>query len=114
MLNLFKKKSAAPAAWSFTVPHSNNFRGYKRLKLSTYNDPEALSGIKHIAQISDIDQVRFVEIPGHNGINVFVDKFKAGTIWRDSWTDYYKAIRSEKVEKVHLNVENEAYLFIKF
>lgn len=112
MLNLFKKKPNA-SAWSYSVPHSDGFRGYKRIKLATYQDQEASKGLKQIPKLPSIDRIRFTEVPGYDGINVFVDDFKAGTIWKDSWPDYYQLIRSEKVEKAHLKVEDEAYLFIK-
>ena len=110
----FKKKKSAPDIWSCTVPHTKGFRGFKRLRLATYADRDSEIGCKRIAKLPFFDQVRFVEIPGYDGINVFVDDFKAGTVWAHSWPDYYKAIRSEKVAKVHLMVENGPYLFLSF
>ncbi len=113
MFNLFKKKSSDPEAlWTYSVPYSDNFRGYKRIKLATYNDPVAQAGLKKISQLATISQIRFDGIP--NGINVYVDDFRAGSIWKDSWEDYYKVIKSVKVEKAHIKVDDEAYLYIKF
>ena len=113
MLNLFKKKQSV-SAWSYTVPYSNNFRGYKRLKLDTYKDVDSETGLKALQDRSSYDHVSFAKVPNYDGINVFIDDHKAGTIWRDSWTEYYDAIFSEKVEKAHLKIEGNAYLYIKF
>lgn len=114
MFNLFKNKSTNPAAlWTYSVPYSDHFRGYKRIKLATYNDPVAQAGLKKISKMSSINEIRFEGIPD-NGINVYVDGFRAGTIWKHSWEDYFKVIKSAKVEKAHINVDDEACLYIKF
>ena len=113
MLNLFKKKQIAPA-WSYTVPYSNNFRGFKRLKLATYKDEYAQAGLLSLQDLPSYDRVTFTKIPDYDGINVSVDGHKVGTIWKHSWTEYYDAIISEKVEKAHLKIDENAYLFIKF
>ena len=108
---LFKKKPQM----DFAVPHADGFKGFKRIKLATYKDEYAYKGIKKLGT-KPITNVGFQLFKHDNaiGINVYANDNKIGTIWRDSWTDYYKAIKAGKVRAAHVDIvdPDEVYLYI--
>ncbi len=112
-MSLFKKKTPM----DFIVPHPDSFKGFKRLKLATYRDETAHSGIKRLGQkpISSVGFQMFSK-SGAVGINVYANDNRIGTIWKDSWTDYYKVIKAGKVFAAHVDIADpdEVYLYIAF
>lgn len=119
LFNFGKKKKEEPAPNFVTsVPYSDHYRGYKRLKLATYQDKEADKGIEAFKAADAIKEITFQEylFPDTTPLlRVYGDGHKLGTIWKSSWEDYYKAIKNEKCEKasVAFNDLNEVFLFIK-
>lgn len=108
---LFKKKPKM----DFTVPHTDGFKGYKRIKLATYHDKYAHAGIKALGS-SPISYVAFqlADADGSKCVNVFADGNRIGTIWKRSWDEYYKMISSGKVQAAHVKIvdPDEVYLYI--
>ena len=108
---LFKKKPEM----DFIVPHANSFKDFNRIKLATYRDEYAHAGIRKLGT-KQIRTVGFQTIkhPGTYGINVYANDNRIGTIWRDSWADYYKAIKAGKVYAAHVDIvdPDEVYLYI--
>ena len=112
-MSLFKKKPKFEP--DLTVPHTDTFKGYKRIKLATYKDKYAYAGIRDLGSAS-ISYVSFAfgDADGSPLINVYADRHRIGTIWKHSWADYFKAIKSGKVSAAHvmINDPDEVYLFI--
>ena len=108
---LFKKKPET----DFTVPHTDNYKGFDRIKLATYRDEYAHAGIKKLGakQIRTVG-FQLIKHPGTYGINVYANDNRVGTIWRDSWANYYKAIKAGKVRAAHVDIvdTDEVYLYI--
>lgn len=115
----FKKKKEEPAPTFVTsVPYSEHFRGYKRLKLATYQDKEADKGIEAFKAAATIKEITFKEylFPDTTPLlRVYGDGHKLGTIWKNSWEEYYKAIKSGKCEKasVAFSELGDVFLFVK-
>ena len=108
---LFKKRPQL----DFVVAHADNADGYARLKLATYRDELAHQGIRSLGK-KPVKSVGFQIIKERsvNGINVYANDNRIGTIWRDSWTDYFKAIKTGKVRAAHVDIigPDEVYLYI--
>ena len=108
-MSLFKRK---PKSWSLTVPNTESFKGYKRIKLTTYGDKDAEAGINKVIRSGAPQYIRFEEVPTKNGIVVFADGCKVGLIWQNYWSDQYKAIKDGRVDAVHLRIESDVHLFL--
>ena len=110
-MTLFKKKPEM----DFIVPHTDNYKGFNRIKLATYRDEHAHAGIRKLGA-KPISTVGFqvIKHPGTYGINVYANGNRIGTIWRDSWADYYKVIKAGKVSAAHVDIvdPDEVYLYI--
>ncbi len=108
---LFKKKPEMDVI----VPHTDNYKGFDRIKLATYRDEYAHKGIKALGN-KQIRTVGFqmIKHPGTYGINVYANDNRIGTIWSDSWKDYYKQIKAGKVRAAHVDIvdPDEVYLYI--
>ena len=108
---LFKKKPEM----DFIVPHTDSFKDFNRIKLATYRDEYAYAGIRKLGtkQIRTVG-FQLIKHPGTYGFNVYANDNRIGTIWRDSWTDYYKAIKAGKVCAAHVDIvdPDEVYLYI--
>jgi len=112
-----KKKEPKPT-FVLGVPHSDHFKGYKRIKLATYQDAEVDKGIEAVKAADEIREVTFKEykFPDTSPlIRVYADGHKIGTIWSTSWTDLYKAIKSGRCTKasVAFNDLGDVFLFVK-
>ena len=112
-MSLFKKKPKFEP--DLTVPHTDTFKGYKRIKLATFKDKDAYAGIKALGA-NPISYVSFVfgSADGSPFVHVYADQHRVGTIWKHSWTDYFKAIKAGKIRAAHVMVvdRDEVYLFI--
>ena len=112
-----KKKAQDDPAPSFTIsiPYSKNFRGFKRMKLTTYQDP--LVDLDAIKSAPDPDAILFEEYLYPDTpplMRVSFDGIRLGTIWSSSWAEYYDTIRSGRVPAVSLGVsENDVFLYLK-
>ena len=110
-MSLFKRKPKM----DFTVPHSDGFKGYKRIKLATYKDEYAYKGIKELGA-KPISTVGFqiYEDGQNNCVRVFADGHRIGTIWKHSWTSEYNKIKAGKVRAAHVDIvdPDEVHLYI--
>lgn len=119
LFNFGKRKKEEPAPTFVTsVPYSEHFRGYKRLKLATYQDKEADKGIEAFKAADAIKKITFQEylFPDTTPLlRVYGDGHKLGTIWKSSREEYYKAIKSGKCEKasVAFSELGDVFLFLK-
>ena len=111
---LFKKKpkQAKPDAF-FIYDQQEHYRGFKRIKLSSYGHKPAEDGIRALAD---------TDLTGANiKISIFedeypravvsVDKHEVGTIWKHSF-DKFNALKRGKIDKVRLEIrDGDSYLF---
>ena len=114
-----KKKKEPEPTFVLSVPHSDHFKGYKRIKLSTYQDAEVDKGLEAVKAADTIREVTFKEykFPDTSPlIRVFADGHKIGTIWSTSNPEYYKKIKQGLCEKasVAYNELDDIFLFVKF
>lgn len=100
---LFKKRKAdilSPmpmVVLEYTVPHTDNYRGYKKLKLATYNYSDAYKGIRDLGSNAIMAVTfSFVKIGGHTPLHILANNHLVGTVWPDSWEQYYKDIKAKK------------------
>lgn len=112
-----KKKEPEPT-FVLSVPHSDHFKGYKRIKLSTYQDAEVDKGLEAVKAADAIREVTFQEykFPDTSPlIRVYADGHKIGTIWSTSNPELYKAIKSGRCTKasVAYNDLGNVFLFVK-
>lgn len=133
----FKKKSKKTkrpdfeTLYSTTYSHSKNFRGFKRIHLTTYGEKLANDGIKKLIasnpsgdpfnvdsrtiQLDVIrDNITFTEPQYY--LNVYVDGLRIGTGYRCR-EEYISHIVSGHVDKVHVRIDDDddrfsSYLFI--
>lgn len=101
-----------------SVPHSDHFRGYKRIGLDAYQDAEADKGIEAVKAADTISEVTFKEYIFPDTpplLRVYADGHKIGTIWSTSRKEYYKAIKGGRCEKasVAFNDLGNVFLFVK-
>ena len=101
---------------SITYKQSHSFRGFKRIKLSSYGNKESLDGIAAFTD-KDISEATITVrvIKGENSrAEVYVEGQQVGTVWADSgWAEYYEDLKNNRVDKVMVRIEDgESYLFI--
>ena len=112
-----KKKGAEDIspAFAISIPYSSRFKGFKRMKLTTYQDP--LVDIDAIRNAPDPERVLFEEYlyPDSSPLmRVSFDGIRLGTIWSSYWAEYYDAIRSGRVSAVSLGLSTtDVFLFLK-
>lgn len=114
MLFRKKPKKEKPAA-VFSYTQAEHYRGFKRIKLSSYGYAPALDGIKALAD-ADLSGSR-IEVSIYGGDSpravVSVGKHEVGTIWQHSF-DKFSALKNGKVSAVRLDIrDGDAYLFYK-
>ena len=128
---LFRKKSKPTAPdnqpvliWSKQFSQPGTFKGYRRIKLSTYNDDQVASALKHFAKTAYSFKGCTIRLdnyglPGvfadHDShvINVYVDDKKIGYIY-DS-TSWYEMLTGYEYDKVYIKVEKpDVYLFVHY
>jgi hypothetical protein len=128
---LFRKKSRAQVAdqqpvlvWSKEFPQSGTFKGYRLVKLSTYNDEQVKATLKHFSR-SEFNfkgcQIRLdnlllpgVFVDGESCVvNVYVDDKKVGYIYNTSTC--YEMLTKYEYDKVYLKVEGpNVFLFVHY
>jgi hypothetical protein len=111
------KPAPAQPTFALTVPHTKNYRGFKRLNLATYKGPYAEAGIRFVKG-SDIREISFEEYIYPDTpplMRVYADGNQIGTIWSASWSDYYDAIRRGRCTKASVSFTDsgDVMLFIK-
>ena len=111
---LFKKKpkKEKPAA-IYEYTQAENYKGFKRYKLSSYGHQAALDGIQ---ALSDADLTGAnINISVYDGeyprAVVTVNNHEIGTIWKDSF-DKFNAIKTGKLAAVRVEIrDRDSYLF---
>lgn len=113
---LFKKKpkKEKPAAvYSFT--QTENYRGFKRTKLSSYGYKPAMDGIAYLSNVDLTGAEIKISIYGgeHPRAVASVGSHEAGTMWEYNSTAF-GLFKNKKVEAVRLEIrDGDAYLFYK-
>ena len=113
MLFRKKPKKEKPAA-VFSYTQAEHYRGFKRIKLSSYGHEPAMNGIKTLADADLSGSVITVSIYGgeYPRAVVSVGSHELGTVW-DRY-DAFDALRSGKVAAVRVDIrDGDAYLFYK-
>ena len=83
-----KKKPTAPTPSAvFNYPQTKNYRGFKRIKLSSYGHQPALDGIAALsdADLSDATITINVFVDDNPRAVVSVGQHEVGTIWKRSF-----------------------------
>ena len=115
-----KKKPDPDPLFVRSVPYSQSFKGFKRIKLSTFQDPLADAVIEAVKAADDIDQITFkaYRFEGTSGplLRVYADGNKLGTIWSASYKEYYNLIKAGKcaAASVAFVDAGDVLLFVKF
>lgn len=113
MLFRKKPKKEKPAA-VFGYTQAERYRGFKRIKLSSYGHAPAMNGIRALADADLSGAVITVSIFGGDSPRavVSIGSHELGTVW-DRY-DAFDALRSGEVAAVRVEVRDEdAYLFYK-
>ena len=109
-----EKPVGKPAAF-YIYTQSENYRGFKRYKLSSYGHTPAENGIRKLTG---------KDLTGANiKISIFDDEYpravvsvagnEVGTIWKHSF-DKFNDVKSGRIEAVRLEIrDGESYLFYK-
>lgn len=116
LFNKKKKTAPAPTPSAFYIYNqTENYRGFKRIKLSSYGYEPALDGIRALTDVDLTDaEIKISIFDGDSPRAVVsVGKHEVGTIWQHSF-DKFHALRSGKVEAVRLEIrDGESLLFYK-
>lgn len=115
----FGKKKEIKPTFTLSVPYSEHFKGYKRIKLDAYQDAEADKGIEAVKAADTIQEITFKEyiFPDTSPLlRVYADGHKLGTIWSTSFPEQYGMIKRGRCEKasVGFNDLGNVFLFVKF
>jgi hypothetical protein len=128
---LFKKKpklanipfQTTTELWTKTFPQSGSFKGFRRIKLTTYGEDLVQDTLAYFAQngynfkgctikleslsITGTFTDRLLRV-----VNVFVDGKRIGCVY-DNDAQRYALLANSEYDKVHLRVEDgEVYLFV--
>ena len=124
-----RKQKTAPAnnepvvLWNKTFTQSGSFRGFRRIKLTTYGEDLVQDTLAYFAQSGYnfkgcTIKLESLSITGTftdrllRVVNVFVDGKRIGCVY-DNGTSQYDLLANSEYDKVHLRVEDgEVYLFV--
>lgn len=112
-----KKKPTAPKPDAvFSYPQTKNYRGFKRIKLTSYGYQPAQDGIAALSGVDLTDatiDILMVDKPGSPYAIVKVGPHHVGTIFSSNF-DQFGALLSGKVTAVRLEIrDGESFLFYK-
>lgn len=110
-----KKKKDAPAL-TISVPYSASYKGYKKLKLKTYSDPQV--DLDEIRAMPDPDAIIFEEhlFPGASPLlRVYANGVKLGTLWKNELNaEYFDHILNGRCTRVSLGTNaTNVFIFLK-
>lgn len=133
-MGIFSKKTAAPKRFSSDVrieiidslqfPQSGTFRGYKRFRLTTYQEPGVEEGLRALSSAGSYDlkgrtisiirkRVSGASTSPFEVAEIFVDNNKVGCIYDHN--DACGGLFSAPFDKVHVRIEDDTvYLFSHF
>lgn len=124
-----RKQKTAPAKnepvvlWNKTFTQSGSFKGFRRIKLTTYGEDLVQDTLAYFAQSrynfkGCTIKLESLSITGTftdrllRVVNVFVDGKRIGCVY-DNGTSQYDLLANSEYDKVHLRVEDgEVYLFV--
>ena len=109
-----KKKEPVPDA-AFTYPQSENYRGFKRIKLSSYGYKQAEDGIQALTgkDLAGSDVKLSIYMDDSPRAMVSVNGTAVGTIWKHSF-DKFTTLKNGKIAAVRVEIrDGESYLFYK-
>lgn len=111
-----KKQTAPTAAISYKYIQSDNYRGFKRLRLTAYGYAPAMKGVKAVSKMDITGAEITINIIGgeHTRAEVYVGRHHVGTIWKQAF-DEFSIFKNGKVQAVRVEIRNgnESYLFYK-
>lgn len=116
MLFKKKKKTAPKPDAVFTYPQTKNYRGFKRIKLTSYGYQPAMNGIAAVSKMdltdATIDILLVTKTDSPYAI-VKVGPHHVGTIWKRNF-DQFGALLDGRVSAVRLEInDGDSYLFYK-
>ena len=113
---LFRKKNKEPMPdVAFTYPQSENSRGFKRIKLSSYGYKPAEDGIQALTgkDLAGSDVKLSIYMDDSPRAMVSVNGTAVGTIWKRSF-DKFASLKNGKMTAVRVEIrDGESYLFYK-
>lgn len=113
---LFKKKPKQEKPDKFYIyTQAEHYRGFKRIKLSSYGHKPAMDGIARLADADLTGADIKISIFGgeYPRAVVSVGKYEVGTIWEHSF-DKFPSLKSGKVSALRLEIRGgDSYLFYK-
>lgn len=111
---LFGKKKSEYPETSYTYKQSEDYQGYKRIKLSSYNYKPAQDGIRALSGkdlTGSTIKITVVSKPGAPYATVMVGKHIVGTIFKTSF-DKFTSLKNGKVDGIRLEIQDgDSYLF---
>ena len=113
---LFRKKNKEPMPdVTFTYPQAENYRGFKRIKLSSYGYKPAEDGIQALTgkNLAGSDVKLSIYMDDSPRAMVSVNGTAVGTIWKHSF-DKFTTLKNGKIVAVRVEIrDGESYLFYK-
>lgn len=112
---LFKKKKTPQPDVFYIYTQSEHYRGFKRIKLSSYGHQPAMDGIRALDGVAlDGSEIRIAifedEFPR---ANVIIGNHEVGTIWKHSF-DRFNDLKNGRIERIRVEIrDGDAYLFYK-
>lgn len=109
-----KKKEPTPDV-AFTYPQSEHYRGFKRIKLSSYGYKPAEDGIRALTgkDLAGSDVKLSIYMDDSPRAMVSVNGTTVGTIWKHSF-DKFTTLKNGKIAAVRVEIrDGESYLFYK-
>ena len=117
LFNFGKKKTSSdpkPDA-VYTYLQTENYRGFKRIKLSSYGYKPAEDGIRALdgKGLSGSEIKISVFLDEYPRAVVNIGKHEVGTIWKRSF-DKFDAVKNGKIDAVRLEIrDGDSYLLYK-
>lgn len=120
-----KASKKSKVIWKKEFPQSGTFRGYRRIKLTTYKEELVSETLAHFRRkgndfkgstitleniaVKDVFVDRLMKV-----VNVYADGFRIGCVY-DGSDDRYSMLTEYEYDKVHLKVENDdVFLFVHY
>lgn len=105
--------------WNKTFRQSDSFKGYKRIKLTTYKEFGVDATLAHFAKKdynfkNSTIQLQNVRVTGANdfkAVNVYADAMRIGCTY-DTYSSYEDLMKD--IDAVHLKVDGDVYLFVHY
>lgn len=113
---LFKRKAKRPPViWTKSFPQAGSFRGFKRIKLTTYKEDGVAENLTYFEK-NGISKGQTIELQCVDGgdwkaVNVYIDARRVGCLY-DTHTQW-NMISAPNCDKAYVSIQDgEAYLFL--